>query len=207
MRVLLEHGASITATCKENSNAIHYASLLGSTATLQMMFGARNVPEVNAKNSVATPLFLSCSHGHSESSLFLIDRGADVNFIGPGGNTILHRAIYGKCSLQVIETLVKKGLSVNTANDAGETPLHYACISGDTTEILSFLIKNGSNVNAKTSSGNTGLHLAANFGSASNIKILLENGASKSQQNSAGQLPLNLAEAKSFPDCISALSL
>jgi len=206
VRVLLEHGASIVNVCKkDNCNAIHYAAMRGSTKILQMMFGARNVPEVNTANSMGSPLYFA-AYGHSETIKFLIERGADINYIGPKNNTIFHRAVRGGCDLDTIKLLESKGLSDIKPNTFGETSFHYAACLEDTTLLNYFLQTNGKQkINLLTKKNNSPLHYAANFGILEAIEILIKHGANKIQKNSKNETPYDIAEKRNHTECFSIL--
>ena len=208
VRVLLEHGASISTICKEdNCNAIQYASMLGATSLLQMMFGARIVPEVNISNSNGSPLYFAAYRGHSSSVLFLLQKEADISFKGPGGNTILHAASRGGCDLETIKLLISKGQSETAENDAGETPIHYAATNDNPDILKRFLESNNSKkVNLLTKKKQTPLHYAATFGITSSMDILLGYSADPSIQDHQNNTPLMMAEKRSHADCIKILT-
>ena len=55
----------------------------------------------------------------------LVQRGADVNAVGPFNWTPLHTAAYHGRN-EIIEFLIKNGANPNTLDDFGQTPLSIA---------------------------------------------------------------------------------
>jgi len=208
VRVLLEHGASITFVCKEDKcNAIHYAAMNGNLTILQMMFGARNVSEVNSTNERGSPLSFAALRGHSECVGFLLDRGADVSFVAPGGNTILHCAIRGGCSEELVQRLISAGQREDALNDAEETPTHYAACIENTNILEKLLTSHGrARAVAATKSGNTPLHYAANYGNVGAMKSLLGHKADPQKANQKGSTPVSIAERRNFTRCVECMT-
>ncbi|WP_246038674.1 ankyrin repeat domain-containing protein [Wolbachia endosymbiont of Leptopilina clavipes] len=54
----------------------------------------------------------------------LIEKGANVNEKGAGGETPLHETTHLK-SINIANVLIKKGADVNSVDMLGNTPLHY----------------------------------------------------------------------------------
>ena len=54
----------------------------------------------------------------------LIEKGANVNEKGAGGETHLHETTHLK-SINIANVLIKKGADVNSVDMLGNTPLHY----------------------------------------------------------------------------------
>ena len=79
-----------------------------------------------------TALMRACKTGQSESVMFLLEAGADVNIVKADGNTCLNVAVHGKCSIETLENIIENGLNVNSTNKRGETALMLACESAQT---------------------------------------------------------------------------
>ena len=78
-----------------------------------------------------------------------------------GGLTLLHWAIAGRCTVDVVEYLLSLGMDVNAKDRldcSGATPLHFAAQLG-LRDVANLLIQKGANIEAGTDSG-TPLHWA-----------------------------------------------
>ena len=83
-----------------------------------------------------TPLMIACQRGYHEIIDLLWKYGADVNDIGPSGDTALHIACRGN-HIKAVETLLSLGADSCIANKFGHTPVYYA-----TDEILTIIKDN-----------------------------------------------------------------
>lgn len=88
--------------------------------------------------------------------------GADVNAIGAGGRTPLHRAVLSD-NVEIIKYLFDQGADVSLKDAVGRTPLHWAAIQ-NLPRCGELLVSNGADVNAATTKGATPLHFAAEQG-------------------------------------------
>lgn len=70
--------------------------------------------------------------------------------------TVLHHALRGKTSLQLVRLLVQKNASIKAATPDGKTILMYAAATLNP-EIIQYLIQNGATVNQKDTNGDTAL--------------------------------------------------
>jgi hypothetical protein len=80
---------------------------------------------------------------------YLIDKGADLNYLTSYGYTALHLAIE-KNKINMVNTLLKYRPELEIENFEGLTALHIASKSGDY-QVAQSLILNGANVNARLS--------------------------------------------------------
>ena len=92
-------------------------------------------------------------------TLYLLNKGADVNAMDDDGSTPLHDAAVQNAH-ETAEVLLKHGADVNAMDDDGSTPLHDAAVQNahETAEVL---LKHGADVNAMDDNGWTPLHDAA----------------------------------------------
>lgn len=93
--------------------------------------------------SLMTPLEVALEQEHLELAEALIDAGADVNFVGPKGVTILHRAAFFN-RVPVVSLLLKHGAHTEVYDDNGRSPLYYATEHGSLDAVLA-LVKGGAN--------------------------------------------------------------
>lgn len=97
--------------------------------------------------------------------------GADVNAVGAGGRTPLHRAVLSD-SLEIIKYLFSQGADVALTDAVGRTPLHWAAIQ-NLPRCGELLLSNGADVNAVTKKGASPLHFAAEQGHEKFVRWLL----------------------------------
>lgn len=170
--------------------------------------------------------------GQTESSQFLIRKGADVNARSKWGRTPLHEtAHYGK--VEVARLLIAKGADVNARTTKGrETPL-YSAVDKDHLEIAKLLIASGADVNSEAQYGKTPLglaiklnntamaelliakgadvnkgellHIAASRGNAEIVELLIAHGADIKAKNRQGDTPVELADKKGHHDVAGLL--
>ena len=113
-------------------------------------------------------------HGHWRLCLFLLERGAQVNFAEEKtGETALHAAL---CTTdraahdRVIEVLLRHGADPNLATLSG--------------------IETGAFMRDCRTKGETALHRAAAFGEEATVRMLLEGGANREARDAYGDTPL-----------------
>ena len=92
-------------------------------------------------------------------TLYLLNKGADVNAKSKAGPTPLHATAVNNAH-ETAEVLLKHGADVNAKNDGDWTPLHHAAYENahETAEVL---LKHGADVNARDDYGFTPLRYAA----------------------------------------------
>lgn len=111
----------------------------------------------------------------------------------------LHEAVLDG-DIELVKKLIDNGVDVNEKDDNLFTSLHYASQeftkNDNCLEIAKILLNSGIDIDSKDSYGNTALFRAvANFrGNPNMIKLLLENGADKFNENDYGVSPYALAE-------------
>lgn len=129
-----------------------------------------------------------------ETVKFLIEKGANVNFVDDRGRTALHEAA-ARGELEVVRVLVNMGVDVNVRDNDGNTALHILssdrslydwrrqirAIDTDSFDrrenrLIEWFLKNGVDVNARNNDGDTALHEAAFRGRPGVVKALLEKG-------------------------------
>lgn len=96
---------------------------------------------------------------------------ADVNAVGAGGRTPLHRAVLSN-STEIIKFLLEYGAQVGAADAVGRTPLHWAAIQ-NLPQCGALLVSSGADVNATTKKGASPLHFAAEQGHKEFVSWLL----------------------------------
>ena len=122
-----------------------------------------------------THLHIAARMNDSNSALWLIANGAEVNAKDNDGWTPLHLAAYSNAT-ETAALLLKNGAEVNAKNNNNVTPLHSAAYN-NATETAPLLLKNGADVHAKSNIGWTPLHSAAYNNATETAPLLLKNGA------------------------------
>ncbi len=105
----------------------------------------------------------------------LLDRGADVDAVGPMGMTpLIHSADLG--IRDAVELFAAHGAAINARVQSGQTALHYACRK-DYRDIVECLIAKGADINAQDLKGKTPLAVAEEEGHSEIADLLRARGA------------------------------
>ena len=155
------------------------------------------------------------------TSLLLIERGADANICDRDRNCPLHIGVRYAC-LPVVVKLVENGADVNAVGQAGMTPLHHCgdpldylleelheeslapdddefshFFAQKQEEIALFLLSAGADPNFQQERGWTPLSRIAYLGGNPDIaKMLIGHGADKNHRAESGFSPLGYARSK-----------
>ena len=119
VRVLLEHGADVSARDDTGLTVLHFVAQDGLVAMLLLLL--ENGAEVSAKNDIAaTPLLCAASGGHEAVVLLLLEHGAEVSPRTDDGSTPLHSAAF--CGHEtVVRLLLHKGADLQAKTHDGQT--------------------------------------------------------------------------------------
>jgi ankyrin repeat protein len=139
----------------------------------------------------------ACREGNLEVVKYLYNEGAGLNSRDPDsqGTAIVMAAAFYRMS--TAEWLVRQGVDVNTANNNGTSALHFASrynqhsASRECPDMVLLLLKAGARINSTANNGKTPLHQAVGSCLANIVRILVENGASKTIRDSRGMTPLD----------------
>ncbi len=146
----------------------------------------------------AEALMLAAARGHSAVVEALIEIGAPINLVFPGGSA-LHAAVMGNYP-DVVQRLIDAGAELNLTDRQwdsrrqGWSPLMYAACYGRTA-IAQQLLQAGADANITDRDGQTPLMIAANAGHTAVALLLLEAGATLSARDYYGNTPLACALA------------
>ena len=192
-RLLLEHGADITAQTKDGETPVHVAMQRESDvlALLLLEHGA----DVTARTKDGTtPLHLASQQGREKVVRWLLEHGADAKVKTNNGITPLHMAV--EWSRDVIALLLlEHGADATAQIEDGKTPLHLASQRGRE-KVARSLLEHGADVTARTKYGETPLYLAVQWERDVIARLLLEHGADAITQVEDGNTPLHLASQR-----------
>ncbi|XP_050499210.1 putative ankyrin repeat protein RF_0381 isoform X1 [Diabrotica virgifera virgifera] len=128
-------------------------------------------------DSGASRLMFAVENGDYAEVTRLLDKGVDVNYIDPLGNSPLHTAVDIK-NFEIAELLLKRNANVNTnVNRFGQSipsPLYWAARRGHL-GVLKLLIAYGASLETKCSNGLLPIHVAAEKGHFKIVKYFVEN--------------------------------
>ena len=192
-KVLLRAGADPSISDEQSFSSLH-AAVDGrcNKDTLQTLIDHGAHTDAKRKDG-ATALLSACRTGQSESVMFLLESGADVNIIKPDGTTCLHLAVHGHCSKEALLKIIEQGANVNALNNNGQTALVLACYTAQEKHVK-VLLKRGADPNISDASGNSSLLFAVS-GHCSNktLQEIITQKADLDYQNNKGRTALALA--------------
>jgi ankyrin repeat protein len=201
-RVLVNHGAKVSAKDQDGWTPLHLASKHGHAdlARLLIEHGAK----VSAKDKQGcSPLHMALEDNHVDLARILAEHGANVSAKDNSGVSLLHQALqYNR--LAFVQVLVGHGADMPGKWKDGSTPLNWVLKQGYV-DLARILVEHGANVSGRDSDGVTPLHLAAQTRNLDLAQFLVERGAKVSAKDSCGWTPLHQASFNGHVD--SALFL
>src|SRR6267142_5548772 len=197
-RVLVEHGANVTARDDGGATPLHQASRYGGMDLVRFLI--KHGANVTTRNKYGgTPLHWASARGHLDVVRFLIEHGADAMARSTHGRTPLH-GVSENGNLDLVQFLVEHGADATARENHGETPLHLASYKGYL-DLAQFLVEHGADARARRNNGETPLH-SVSKSSRENVdlgRFLVEHGATTAQDN-YGNTPLHRASSNGYLD-------
>ncbi|XP_055349680.1 transient receptor potential cation channel subfamily A member 1-like [Paramacrobiotus metropolitanus] len=193
-KILIRHGASLTALSDTGEQPTHRAADAGSVDVLQYILQLPDCPVehlLSFKNEEeATPLHYGVNSGNRDIVRILLEHGAPIDAQMFEQSTPLHLAC-ARGFTDLVELMQahcpKKFDKVLAMPDAqGMTPMHRAAMF-NYWDLLRLLAEKRAPVNAQDSLGRTVLVLAASCGSWDAVSELLSLGADPSISTAVGQ--------------------
>ena len=190
VRILLEHGADVTAQNEDGSTPLHWASRRGRVEVVHILLKHGADATAQDKNK-STPLHMASSGGHVDSVRVLLEHGVDATSQDKNGWTPLHCASY-EGHVEVTRDLLDHGVDATVLDKDGRTPLHRASFEGHL-EVTRVFLEHGVDATAQDKDGRTLLHRASFEGHVEVVRILLEHGVDAAAQDKNGWTPLHHA--------------
>ncbi|OLN95493.1 Ankyrin-3-like protein 4 [Colletotrichum chlorophyti] len=158
------------------------------------------------------PLLIAAESGDRAIGTLLLERGADVHAVGPGGWTPLFWAVWVG-SPGLVRALLQKGAHVHAVNEAGFQPLDYALATKmkrrrRMNKIAALLLEHGARLNTANILQNLprALSWSALSGNLEDMKMILDGGADvNGPSDESGWTALMSAAEKGHTDAATLL--
>ncbi|XP_043543760.1 transient receptor potential cation channel, subfamily N, member 1 [Chiloscyllium plagiosum] len=205
--ILLWHKAFVNAKTKLGLTPLHLAAQNGYNKLVKLLVETHAASIDALSLSKRTPLHLAAGNGQLDVCNSLLKMKADVNATDIHGQTPLHLAAENDHSEVVKLFLKQKPELVTSANIEGSTCAHIAASKGSVAVIKELLKFNKAGVTTarNKTKESTPLHLAAAGGHAEVVKVLLEAGASATDENAEGMNTIHLAAKNGHINVLEAL--
>ncbi|KAJ5108028.1 Mg2+ transporter protein CorA-like/Zinc transport protein ZntB [Penicillium angulare] len=185
---LLEKGADIDKRDPKGLTVLHFATRGGKVDIVKLFLETKSdLLDLQTEN-LETALLQAAECGQSDVFHYLVGRKADITMRASGQNTVLHIAVKGAGSLDIVESLLQndvlerelvakglqeKGTSVlELPNASRSTPILIAADGGNS-DAFHYLLSKGADIAALSSYGHTILHLAAREGKLDVVETIL----------------------------------
>ncbi len=167
LKTLLNHSSNIDKVCPTvQITPLMSASAYSNINNMELLL--QKGANINAKQigmSEPNVFLYALSAKQTESAIWLIDHGANINYAGTYGNNAIVIAIANN-DVSLLNRLIKKGINLNGKNafdglDTASTTLKY--------DFVKILVDNGVNPNYSDNEGNSILHFLASGKIENNI--------------------------------------
>ncbi len=123
-RLLVDHGANLTAFDRSGRSPIHWGAISGSSKVVELLLDsgvAIELPSLTQPGG-GTPLILAAANGRTETVKLLLSRGAKVNARAADGRTaLIWAARHG--NPDIVRHLMAAGADPKVKDNAGYTTL------------------------------------------------------------------------------------
>ena len=161
---------------------------------------------VNAKNKMnCTALMLASKKGNEDAMNVLLSAGADQANEDVNGDSLIHYAIDGDCSKEVLQSVIELGADVNATNKQNVTALMLASNKGNI-DAMNVLISAGANKTMEDANGESWIHYAVRGDCREEIlKSIIELGADVNTRNRQNCTALMLTSKKGNTNAMNVL--
>lgn len=176
VRLLLAHGADVSAKTVDGRSAIYQAAVMGNTIPVLRLLIEKGA-DANAKTPTGMTPLMAASRGNLDAMRLLLDSGADVKARNAAGGTALMAAA-STGRPEAVRMLLAKGADANVRTKKNESALADAATAGNE-ETVKLLLNAGATVNVQDIRGYSPLAYAAGSDAvpAGVVKLLLAKGA------------------------------
>lgn len=184
---MVQHGANIQVVDRDCHNLLHMAAAFNLTMMVRALIELGVDIGGNNKHG-ATPMFIACRHGHTDTARELMRYGAAVD----------SHTLEGVTPIEIARKNHHLNLATELSRSScmfkwGDALLHRAAKKGQVREIRSLVIHTGANVAEVTSNGYTPIHIAAVYGKTKAVRELVSLGAFADSLLPDDTTPLHLA--------------
>lgn len=204
VKLLIDRGAKIDLRDVGEMTPLHHAAMFGGRETLEELLNRGAHPDGKASLTGVSPLFMTVTRGDRDMTDSLLKHGADVNALGPDGETPLCRAaVLG--TTELAKVLLDHGANVRARfSRLDHTALHVAAARGFV-PIVELLLTRGADPGIADIKGYTPLLNAAEKSKLLVIRALLNGGANTNDANKLGRTALWLASAHGDTETVGYL--
>lgn len=207
IELLLKYKAFINVRSKKGMTPLHMAARNGYGNIVRQIITQHGAMLDALTLNKETPLHLAAERGQLQVCNILLELKSDANALDNHGQTPLLLAAQNDHSEIVKLFLRHKPELVSLANKDGFNCAHIAAMKGSVGVIKELMKFNKTLItSAKTKSGCTPLHLAAEGGHGDVVQVLLQAGASASEENADGYTPIHLAAVHGHVSVLQALN-
>ena len=189
IRVLLKHGARISAQDSDRKTPLHYAAMCKGAEGTKVLLG-EGADMMCEDEFGDSPAFLAARKGGVPCMEAFIAAGFDLGTRGRKGQTILHAAAFGRrAMLRYLLEQKEVKMAVNVEDYTGATPLHYVRNAGN----IRLLLDNGADMMVWDRHRDTPAHYAASRYNVSCLEAFVEAGFDIHTRGSLGRTVLHTA--------------
>ena len=188
-RLLLEHGANVSAGKEDVLTPLHFAVLHGSEGLTRLLL--EHGADATAKAGQSSLLRWVVENGRENLARLLLEHGANITAEHMSGATMLFQAVKDGRE-DFARLFLEHGADVTARNKDGSTLLHCAVENGRE-DLVRLLLEHGADITAERMNGATLLYQAVQDGRGDIARLLLENGADATAKNQDGFTPLHCA--------------
>lgn len=147
---------TFNAVFAQNSNSFDIARK-GSLSEMKLLFDKDNSVVNAIDDNGTTMLILACYRGNKEVAQFLIENGADLNYVFKNGTALM--ACVFKSEFELVDELISKKTNIDLTDGNGLTALMLA-VQFTNVEMVKKLVNAGANKSLKCNQNKTAFEYA-----------------------------------------------